>query len=118
MNWKNIENGYEFQIHVKHGQHSSDVVEVVRCSLEQDNFDKHVKVLQHLVEAVEENYKKYTEDVAQFIEQKTGILEEEVMKIIQGIVTTDIKWEDNMARPKYIEIFRYEDGKVQKTTLK
>ena len=117
MNWKNIENGYEFQIHVKHGQHTSEVVEVIRCSLEESDFDKHVKILQYLVESVERNFEKCTEDVAKFIEKKTEISENEIMSIIDNVVTTDIKWDDQMAHPKYIEVFRYEDGKVQKTTL-
>lgn len=117
MNWSNIPNGYEFHIHVKHGQHSSEVVEVVRCSLEQSDFEKHLKILQHFVESVERNYEKYTEDVAQFIEKKTGISENEIMKVIESVVTTDIKWDDKMAHPKYIEVFRYEDGKVQKSRI-
>lgn len=39
------------------------------------------------------------------------------MMIIQNVIMSDIKWEEHMARPEYIEIFRYENGSVQKSQL-
>lgn len=117
MNWSNIPNGYEFRIHMNHGNHSANVEEIIRCSLNEEDFQKHIKVLKNLVEAVEINFEKCTEDVAQYIEKKTGISEAEIMKMIERVIMTDIKWEDFMARPQYIEVFRYEDGKVQKSRI-
>lgn len=117
MKWSNIPNGYEFRVHMNHGNYSANIEEVIRCSLDEKEFEKHINVLQHLVKAVDKNISGYTEDVAKFIEEKTSIPEKEIMMIIQNVIMSDIKWEEHMARPEYIEVFRYENGSVKKSQL-
>lgn len=118
MNWSNISNGYEFKIFFQHGQHSSLAVETLKCSLDNEKeFNKIVTILSHLGDGIGKYFESYTEKVAQYIEKKTPYSEDEIMHVIGGIVLSDIKFEEHMAQLAHIEIYRYEDGKVQKTYL-
>lgn len=118
MNWSNISNGYEFKIYFQHGQHSSLVVETLKCPLDNEKeFNKMVEILSHLDEAIIRNFQSHTGKVAQYIEKKTSYSEAEIMQIIEEIIRCDIKFEEYMAQVVYIEIYRYEDGKVQKAYL-
>ena len=116
MNWKNIEDGYEFRIHFQHGQHSSRVVETINCSLDEIEFNKVYKIVSHLREGIEKCFESYTEKVAEHISNKTGINEKEVMKIIEQVVRSDIRFEGYMAHLDFFEVYRFEGGKVQKNS--
>lgn len=117
MNWSNVSNGYEFKVFFQHGQHSSLAVETVKCSLDEKEFDKIAKILSHLGDGIGKYFEEYTEKVAQYIEKKTGYSEQEIMQVIGGIVLSDIKFEEYMAQVAHIEIYRFEEGKVQKAYL-
>lgn len=118
MNWSNIPNGYEFKIFFQHGQHSSLAVETLKCPLDNEKeFNKMVEILPHLSEGISKHFQSYTEKVAQYIEKKTSYSEDEIMQVIGGIVLSDIKFEEHMAQVDHIEIYRFEDGKVQKAYL-
>lgn len=70
MKWSNIPNGYEFRVHMNHGNYSANIEEVIRCSLDEKEFEKHINVLQHLVKAVDKNISGYTADVANLLKKK------------------------------------------------
>lgn len=118
MNWSNVSNGYEFKVFFQHGQHSSLTVETLKCPLDNEKeFNKIAKILSHLGDGIGRYFEKHTEKVAQYIEKKTAYSEQEIMQIIGDIVLSDIKFEEHMAQVAHIEIYRYEDGKVQKAYL-
>lgn len=114
MNWKNITNGYEFRIYFAQGNSGCKTVETIKLDLtEEEEFNKIKEILTHLESAIEKHFLSYTEKVAEYIASKTQIKEEEIMKVIQNIVLSDIKWDDQIANVSHIEVYRYENGTVQ-----
>lgn len=115
MNWKNIDNGYEFQVFFSQGQHSSKTMIKVNCALDKLEFSKIKEILSHLADGIDKHSEEYTEKVAEYIMNQTNYQEQEIMQIIGNLVLSDIAWEDQMARVSHIDVYRYEDGKVQKS---
>jgi hypothetical protein len=113
MNWKNIENGYEFRIHFKHGQDGARVVEKINCSLDEQEFNKIFKIVSHLGTSIEKYFDTSLEKIVEDISKKTDIDESIIMKTIENIVLSDFTCEEgDIAEVDYFEIYRFEDGKV------
>lgn len=115
MYWNNISDGYEFHVYFQHGDSSYLSVETIKCVLQNKEFEKYNSILSHLKYAVNKSREQCTENVAQYIESKTEFSENEIMQIIESIIKIDIKYENvnYMAQVHHIEIYRFENGKVQ-----
>lgn len=117
MNWQNIPDGYEFRVYVAQTYFGAKCVSTIACGLESKEFDKIYQILVNLAEGIEQNIGGYTDDVAAYIADKTGFEQAEIMELIDPLVRSDFKYEDNIALIAGIEVLRFEQGKVQKINL-
>ena len=114
MKWNTVEDGYEFRVHLIHGRESG-FFKSIKCSL--DDFDLYVKIFNNLSKAL--NSKNFTEDVAAYIAEKTGLTNvEQIISIINPVVTPDIVFNNGQsAEVEYIEVNRYQNGLVHNIPL-
>ena len=114
MNWQHILDGYEFRVYISQGRYAVRTVETVNCSLDDGEFNKLYQIMRYLPEAVNHHHEGCTEDIAQYIENKIGMSEDAIMTIIDPLVQCDVNYDEKIAQIICIDVFRYEEGRVQK----
>jgi hypothetical protein len=113
--WKNLKDGIEFVIYLTHGDADSETNKKIRIELnEKDKFEKIFKIISFLNEGIARNFEKNTEDVAKYISKKTNYTEDDIMNVIGDIVITDVTFEAHMAMMSHFEVFKYDNGTIQK----
>ena len=116
--WKNLEDGIEFVLYFSHGDADSETIEKVHINLtESEKFEKLFNIFSHLGEGMSRYFESYTEKVAEYISKKTNYSADEIMELIENIVKSDVKFDEHMAQMSYFEVFKYENGTIQKLEL-
>lgn len=116
--WKNLEDGIEFVLHFDHGDADAHTIEKVRIELnENEKFERLLNIFSHLGEGMSRYFESYTEKVAEYIAKKTQYEYEEVLEAIMDLVVGDLKFEEHMAQMSHFEVFKYENGTIQKLEL-